>query len=467
MEPVASELLENRRLRATRRLDRKHRSALGQFFTPASISRFMASLLEFPEREPVHLLDPGAGIGSLTAAVVHRALPSAGSRLSVTCYEVEPTFQADLQATLDGLHYVTGIIRPQDFIEHTIRLLCSGEKPNYTHAILNPPYKKITTDSLPRFLVRKLGLETSNLYTCFIACSIASCRPGAQVVCIVPRSFMNGLYFKPFRHWLLERVALTHLHVFDSRDQAFSDDHVLQENVIFRMVVAGQQGPVTVSTSYDQTFANIRQRQCDFSELLTPGDGDLFIHVPPLDSCVSGGLQGQTLREIGLDVCTGPVVDFRLREHLSMQPKSGTVPLLYASHFSNHHLEWPKEGRKPNAIARNAETERWLLPRGCYVILRRLSSKEERRRIVAYLLDENALPDDRIGFENHLNVIHKDRHGLPADVARGLVAYLNSQAVDDYFRTFSGHTQVNATDLRRLKYPSIAELEQAGRATLA
>jgi adenine-specific DNA-methyltransferase len=143
------------------------------------------------------------------------------------------------------------------------------------------------------------------------------------------------------------------------------------------------------------------------------------------------------------------------------------VPLLYASHFKGGRFEWPREGRKPNAIARNAETERWLMPRGCYVVLRRFSSKEEKRRVVAYLLDESDTPGDWIGFENHLNVIHRGRRGLPAELARGLVEYLNSQSVDDYFRTFSGHTQVNATDLRRLRYPTLEELEEMGRSAVA
>lgn len=65
MESAASDVLENRRLRATRGLDRKHRSAFGQFFTPAPVARYMASLLQFSESDEIRLLDPRAGIGSL------------------------------------------------------------------------------------------------------------------------------------------------------------------------------------------------------------------------------------------------------------------------------------------------------------------------------------------------------------------------------------------------------------------
>ena len=34
--------------------------------------------------------------------------------------------------------------------------------------------------------------------------------------------------------------------------------------------------------------------------------------------------------------------------------------------------------------------------------------------------------------------------------------------VDVYFRQFNGHTQVNATDLRSLNYPTRSELERLG-----
>ena len=49
------------------------------------------------------------------------------------------------------------------------------------------------------------------------------------------------------------------------------------------------------------------------------------------------------------------------------------------------------------------------------------------------------------------------------DLAKGLAAFLNSTLVDVYFRQFNGHTQVNATDLRNLRYPTWAQLESLGR----
>jgi adenine-specific DNA-methyltransferase len=48
-------------------------------------------------------------------------------------------------------------------------------------------------------------------------------------------------------------------------------------------------------------------------------------------------------------------------------------------------------------------------------------------------------------------------------VAKGLTAFLNSTLVDSYFRQFSGHTQVNATDLRSLRYPAWEKLVALGR----
>ena len=174
---------------------------------------------------------------------------------------------------------------------------------------------------------------------------------------------------------------------------------------------------------------------------------------------------GHPLSELGIQVSTGPVVDFRLKDYLLDRATLNSVPLIYPCHFAAGNLRWPEgSAKKKCAILNVPETRRWLYPAGCYVVTRRLSSKEEARRIVASVISSDSMPGyDWIGFENHLNVFHTAKNGLEEYMARGLCAYLNSTQVDRFFREFNGHTQVNATDLRKLPYPSVPQLVKLGK----
>ena len=87
------------------------------------------------------------------------------------------------------------------------------------------------------------------------------------------------------------------------------------------------------------------------------------------------------------------MVDFRLLEYIQQQPAKGTVPLLYPGHFTGQVTEWPKDGiKRGNAIALNSETRKWLYPNGFYTVVRRFSSKEEPRRIVASVVRPRRFP---------------------------------------------------------------------------
>ncbi|KAE9837951.1 SAM-dependent methyltransferase, partial [Escherichia coli] len=88
---------------------------------------------------------------------------------------------------------------------------------------------------------------------------------------------------------------------------------------------------------------------------------------------------------------------------------------------------------------------------------------EEKRRVVASLVDPAAFGNHSVlGFENHMNLFHENKRGLPEALARGLAVFLNTTAVDEHFRRFNGHTQVNATDLKLMKYPSRDTLIELG-----
>ena len=131
--------------------------------------------------------------------------------------------------------------------------------------------------------------------------------------------------------------------------------------------------------------------------------------------------------------------------------------------MKNHHLSWPQESKKPNAISKSEEITKQLFPKGFYVLVKRFSTKEEKKRVVASLVTPDDFLNDSIAFENHLNVFHINKTSLPEYVAYGLICWLNSTYIDEKFRLFSGHTQVNATDLRNIPYPNIKKLEELGK----
>ncbi len=472
---------DRRRLRALADLVPATKSVLGQFLTPAPIAEYMASMFADVSLPEISLLDPGAGVGSLTAAFIQRlcAEPLRPERVSVTAYEIDATLAGTLRLTLEECERVAKVagiqmtyrLLPQDFVLHAAESLEGGlfaERASYTHVITNPPYKKIQSESLHRKALRRAGIEATNLYAAFVALAMRLLAPHGELVAITPRSFANGPYFLPFRKIVLSEASIQHIHIFETRDTAFREDDVLQENVIYQLVKSAQTPHVSITSSHGPEFQNITVRQVDFADIIHPDDSDLIIHIPACDQDAEimqrlRKLPG-TLENLGINVSTGPVIDFRLKAYIQRESSPTSVPLIYPAHFFHGNVVWPKpNGKKPNAIDDSAATRKWLMPSGWYTLTRRFSSKEEKRRIVAAVFDPGTVTSDWVGFENHLNVFHCQGHGLSPVMARGLALYLNSTIVDRFFRLFNGHTQVNATDLRALPYPSEGVLMSLGQ----
>lgn len=471
------------RERANQALDEDSRSSLGQFMTPGVVASFMASMFRDIGPE-VRLLDAGAGVGSLTAAFLREAAGRSPKPKSIqaTAYEVDPVMLAGLREVFgtcesfgrrSGTRFVGRIVE-RDFIGEGSALLDrglfrEGSPPRFNAAILNPPYRKIGSQSKERRLLRTAGIETSNLYTAFVALAIRLLEPGGELVAITPRSFCNGPYFRPFRRLLLGEMSLLRVHVFESRNRAFRNDAVLQENIIFHAQKGARRGKVTLSTNV-APGEPVSERVVPHSLVVDPKDPNAFIHLAMSDEDAEIAKRMATLpcflAELGITVSTGRVVDFRARQFLRDEPGTRTVPLIYPAHFNGGFVVWPRlGGRKPNALMDEEQTQALMLPSSTYVLTKRFTSKEERRRVVAVVYDPGRLPEDvaQVGFENHINYFHIDGDGLPKGVAKGLAAYLNSSLVDRFFRQFNGHTQVNAVDLRSLRYPKMEALKAMGK----
>jgi tRNA1(Val) A37 N6-methylase TrmN6 len=443
------------------------KSALGQYMTPPNIATFMASLFS-RKQGSMYLLDPGAGQGALSQAFLNRwkegLLSFQDGRLDA--FEIDPHMLSlsrnNLEKNRANLPLVFNV-RHGDFIEYAVSKILRHERP-YSHAILNPPYKKINSSSRHRMLLRDVGIETVNLYSAFVALSVAMLAKGGQIVAIIPRSFCNGPYYKPFREFLLNHTSILHIHLFEARNKAFKTDNVLQENIILTLERDAPQGDIIISTSTDDIMYDYASTSHAFTDVVYSGDPEVFLYIPTNGDSPQTYQKTlyHTLKDIDVEVSTGPVVDFRMKEYLHRMPEASDVPLLYSAHFKGN-CEWPIADLKNNAIKYCPQTTKWLYPNGYYVIVRRMSSKEEKRRIVANIVDPLRFPGmDWLGFENHLNVFHSRKRGISETLAYGLATFLNSSFIDRTFRCFNGHTQVNATDLRALRYPSRERLTNLG-----
>lgn len=463
----------------------EHRRARGQVFTPPEVARFMANLFpEIPAR--LRLLDPGAGPGILTAAVCERVAKLRSPRhLEVHLYETDPAVLPLLRRNVEVCretlrlagHSADFEVHTEDFVlanEHVAgqaSLFASASASRTFDAVItNPPYFKMDGDSAQAALFRALVHGQPNIYALFLAVAAGMLRPGGALVAITPRSFCNGLYFRGFRHWFFERMTLRHAHLFESRKDAFREAGVLQESLITLTTRLGTPGQrVTLTTSYGRADLEAPRRiDLPTAQVLDDSRGDMVVRLPSdnTDARIMAIVESWPSRfaDHGLRVSTGPVVGFRAREYLVHGARaSGTVPLILVHNVRRFQTEWPlRDNGKPAAFRVTPSSEKMLVPTLNYVLLRRFSAKEERRRLTASCLLRGMFPSKRVALENHLNYVYHAERELSEDETFGLAGLFNSVLLDRYFRTLSGNTQVNATELRTLNFPDLAAVREIG-----
>jgi adenine-specific DNA-methyltransferase len=212
----------------------------------------------------------------------------------------------------------------------------------------------------------------------------------------------------------------------------------------------------------------MHERKLPAKDILDDSAGDYMIRMPASDedSLILETVESWPDRfsDLGLRVSTGPVVTFRAREFLLHGMKDTAAPLLSTFNVKPFETVWPALHKKhPIALRVCPASMKLLLPSKNYVLLRRFSAKEERRRLTASCLIGASQPGPYVALENHLNYIYHAERSLSLDETYGLAALFNSALLDRYFRTISGSTQVNATELRTMPFPILKSVAAIGR----
>jgi adenine-specific DNA-methyltransferase len=467
-------------------IDEAHRKARGHYLTPPAIADFMGRLCLDGTRSTVRLLDPAAGAGTLAAAACEAlaSLEKSPARIELVAYEVDagllPVLEASFAHLADWL-MARGIelsvrLEHRDFLLTNAGALEGGLFPyedSFDAVICNPPYFKLPKSDPRAQACLAVVHGQPNVYGLFMAIGAALLREGGRFVYITPRSFTSGPYFQRFRQWFFDHIRPTELHVFESRTEA--SDEVLQETVI----TAGDRATAwqcgngsSVRLSVSAGAADIGQRKSRDLPTTDVLRGDCAHRMLYLPACQEHdrvrelvGNWTATLHTYGWEVSTGPIVAFRAKALLRERGSDKAAPLLWLQHVQPMRVVWPLDTRKLQFVEDGPASDHLLLPNRNYVVLRRFSAKEEKRRLTAapYLAGQFPVRG-RIGLENHLNYVHRpDGRQLSPDEVYGLAALLNSRLMDTWFRIGSGNTQVSATELRAMPLPDIEIIRRIGK----
>ena len=462
------------------------RKEKGQVFTPAEIARFMASLFS-PIPSEYYLLDPGAGIGSLTVAVCERvARLGSPRRLIAHLFEndaqIIPLLKKNLENSKRVLeqagHRLEYAIHVEDFILATSSGV-SGQRRfddapldvRFDGVIMNPPYFKVRKDSPYARVMDGIVHGQPNVYAFFMALAARLLKEDGELVAVTPRSFCNGLYFRGFREWFFRRMTLDHIHLFESRIDAFKHSAVLQESIVTKARRLGKPSRrVSLTASFGRNLGgNLGRCEVPAESVLDNSCGGYLVRVPESPDDLKVMMLVESLSDrfagTGLRISTGPVVMFRAKDFLLYDLRThAAVPLLLPHNVRPFETVWPlgKNG-KPLAFKLCQESLRLLLPTRNYILLKRFSAKEEKRRLTAGCFLRNKYPLSHVGIENHVNYIHHAERELSEDEVYGVAAVFNSALYDRYFRILSGNTQVNATEIRTLNFPALKTLAKIGR----
>lgn len=461
-----------------------HKKGSGQFFTPKKISDFMGSLA-LPKSKKISILDPGCGTAILSCSLIEKLIEKTHiEEVNLKLFETDKYIIEETKKVIlflkewllkKGVTLNTKI-EQKDFVLYnahvfSINTLFGNEKTDkYDYIISNPPYFKIPKSDNRAQAAKELVYGQPNIYSIFMGLSAKLLKADGELIFITPRSFAAGNYFKAFRNSFFKDVSITNIHIFESRNKMFKKENVLQENIIVR---AAKEKSTTIKVSVTESETGLNQPRISIyhtEELIDLNSKEKILFIP------SNTEEANTLKvfskwqnrlnDFNIQVSTGPVVAFRCKDFLvpDFSFNKKIVPLVWLHNIKEMEFVFPlKKGTKQGYIIDSEESRKVLLKNKNYILIRRFSSKDDKKRLICSPYFASASQFERIGIENHINYVYRPNGELSDEEVWGIAALLSSKLFDTYFRTFNGNTQVGASELKQIKLPPLEKIILIGK----
>lgn len=457
------------------KMPKEQRKQYGQFFTDKETAKFMAELLTIPKNtDNISILDPGAGSGVLSAALIERLLTCEGIKsIHLTCYETDGNIIGLLYENLIYIKNSIPLLFTFDILQKNYittqaddyngTIYAVDEPAKYNLVIGNPPYKKIARNADEALAMPDICHGTPNLYFLFAQMSLFNLKDNGEMMYIIPRSWTSGAYFKAFRQKFLDEGVIEHIHLFISRDKVFDNESVLQETIIIKVRKTSEIPDfITITSSENSCFSEITTFKALYTTVVSEENRYVYLVTSQDEVETLNRLNKlkDTLPSLGLKMKTGLTVDFRNRELLRNEAEEQAVPLFYPQHIRNGKVMFPVGKENEYIVTR----QQGLLQKNAnYLFVKRFTTKEEHRRLqCGVYIARKHTGYDRISTQNKINFIDGLK-GLSECVVYGLYVLFNSTLYDSYYRILNGSTQVNSTEVNSMPMPPMSIIESMGK----
>lgn len=326
----------------------------------------------------------------------------------------------------------------------------------FDFVVANPPYAKHPTALMSEDQIQRFSKTTyghPNLYGLFLQIGVELLADGGRLSYINSKSFTSGLYFRELRRFLTAHLDLERFDTFDKRTGLF--DGVLQDVVI----ILGEKKMKRSEQITLREFAGPPDKKPlreitvrrDSALLGDAFDRAFFITADETAHKVLDRMQqGRPLSALGYEAVTGTIVWNRLKDNVRNEPSKTTRPLIWGNGIREFRFAGLGNRSGKSKYMALVDKTKNIVSKGDAILVKRLTSKEEPRRIVACRVPSE-LAESKDGYfgENHVNIIRPkaDKPEIPLNAVLGL---LNSRLYDYIFRALNGNTQVSASELEML-----------------
>ncbi len=455
-----------------RKMSKSDDIRIGRFFTKVDMARQMAACLSPIDKSVVHVLDPGAGTGILSAAVTEELCRRGGvTEIFLTCYENNPMF---LPMLADNMERMRKRARHDYKVKVRISVI-NGDFLTWNHttderydiAIINPPQELIDAASPAMQLYPEIITSaTVSLSPLFILTARKLLLSGGQLVTVLPVSMASAVQLSPFRKVLFSSAPPDTLCLFTkqgARGEVLKKNFVVKctadmtEPDMIRVFTADEATPSDFS-EVTRPYTSVVRAEDAALTLLSGEDEQLildFMHALPC-----------TFDTFHLKVHTGLTLASRYPDALRDRPEPGAIPLIYPRCLRDGNVVFPLSGVKGQFIVPTIPSLKQ--PSKNILLIKRVPAKSDKRRIMCAPYLAGMSMSRYISTHNKLNYIDVDgNEQMDPPFLYGLHAFLSSEPMDRYIRIISKTTQLNARDLSSLPLPTATQLRAIGAKLMA